>query len=239
MELNIWRAPTDNDRKIKLEWMNAHYDQSYARAYETFCNIENGQVHITGTMSVSAPTVQRILNVKAEWIITPDGAIRVKMNVKRDMEFPMLPRFGIRLFLDKEFDNAEYYGIGPDESYVDKKRSGHHGRHCAEIHEMHEDYLRPQENGSHTDCDYLILKGADLTFAAAGEKTFSFNASPYTQEELTTKKHSYELQPCGSTVLCLDYAQNGIGSNSCGPELSEQYRLDAEEFDFEIKMTIK
>ena len=100
------------------------------------------------------------------------------------------------------------------------------------IHEMHEDYLRPQENGSHTDCDYLILKGTDLTFAAAGEKTFSFNASPYTQEELTTKKHSYELQPCGSTVLCLDYAQNGIGSNSCGPELSEQYRLDAEEFDF-------
>lgn len=96
-----------------------------------------------------------------------------------------------------------------------------------------------QENGSHTDCDYLILKGADLTFAAAGEKTFSFNVSPYTQEELTTKKHSYELQPCGSTVLCLDYAQNGIGSNSCGPELSEQYRLDAEEFDFEIKMIIK
>lgn len=109
------------------------------------------------------------------------------MNVKRDMEFPMLPRFGIRLFLDKEFDNAEYYGIGPDESYVDKKRSGYHGKHCAEIHEMHEDYLRPQENGSHTDCDYLILKGTDLTFATAGEKTFSFNASPYTQEELTTK----------------------------------------------------
>ena len=51
-----------------------------------------------------------------------------------------------------------------------KRDQGHHGRHCAEIHEMHEDYLRPQENGSHTDCDYLILKGMDLTFAAAGEK---------------------------------------------------------------------
>ena len=41
MELNIWRAPTDNDRKIKLEWMNAHYDQSYARAYETSCITKN------------------------------------------------------------------------------------------------------------------------------------------------------------------------------------------------------
>ena len=79
---------------------------------------------------------------------------------------------------------------------------------------MHEDYLRPQENGSHTDCDYLILKGKENTFAAVGERTFSFNVSPYTQEELTAKRHSYELQPCGSTVVCLDYVQNGIGSNS-------------------------
>lgn len=239
MELNIWRAPTDNDRKIKLEWMNAHYDQSYARAYETSCITKNGKLHILGTLSVSAPTVQKILDVKSEWIITSDGAIQVKMDVKRDLEFPMLPRFGIRLFLNRDFDNVEYYGIGPEESYVDKKRAGSHGKYDANVLEMHEDYLRPQENGSHTDCDYLILKGQENTFAAAGERTFSFNVSPYTQEELTTKRHSYELQPCGSTVVCLDYVQNGIGSNSCGPELSERYRLDAEQFNFEIKMIIK
>ena len=239
MELNIWRAPTDNDRKIKLEWMNAHYDQSYARAYETSCITKNGKLHILGTLSVSAPTVQKILDVKSEWIITSDGAIQVKMDVKRDLEFPMLPRFGIRLFLNRDFDNVEYYGIGPEESYVDKRRAGSHGKYDANVLEMHEDYLRPQENGSHTDCDYLILKGQENTFAAAGERTFSFNVSPYTQEELTAKRHSYELQPCGSTVVCLDYVQNGIGSNSCGPELSERYRLDAEQFNFEIKMIIK
>lgn len=239
MELNIWRAPTDNDRKIKLEWMNAHYDQSYARAYETSCITKNGKLHILGTLSVSAPTVQKILDVKSEWIITSDGAIQVKMDVKRDLEFPMLPRFGIRLFLNRDFDNVEYYGIGPEESYVDKRRAGSHGKYDANVLEMHEDYLRPQENGSHTDCDYLILKGKENTFAAVGERTFSFNVSPYTQEELTAKRHSYELQPCGSTVVCLDYVQNGIGSNSCGPELSERYRLDAEQFNFEIKMIIK
>ena len=239
MELNIWRAPTDNDRKIKLEWMNAHYDQGYARAYETSCITQNGKLHILGTLSVSAPTVQKILDVKSEWIITSDGAIQVKMDVKRDLEFPMLPRFGIRLFLNRDFDNVEYYGIGPEESYVDKRRAGSHGKYDANVLEMHEDYLRPQENGSHTDCDYLILKGKENTFAAAGERTFSFNVSPYTQEELTAKRHSYELQPCGSTVVCLDYVQNGIGSNSCGPELSERYRLDAEQFNFEIKMIIK
>ena len=75
--------------------MNAHYDQSYARAYETSCITKNGKLHILGTLSVSAPTVQKILDVKSEWIITSDGAIQVKMDVKRDLEFPMLPRFGI------------------------------------------------------------------------------------------------------------------------------------------------
>ena len=74
---------------------------------------------------------------------------------------------------------------------------------------------------------------------AVGEKTFSFNASVYTQEELTNKAHSFELQECGSTVLCLDYAQSGIGSNSCGPELSKQYRLDQEEFEFKIKLVFE
>ena len=59
----------------------------------------------------------------------------------------------------------------------------------------------------------------------AGEESFSFSASVYTQEELDAKEHNFELQPCGSTVLCLDYRHNGIGSNSCGPELLPQYRL--------------
>ena len=61
----------------------------------------------------------------------------------------------------------------------------------------------------------------------------------YTQEELTKKVHNYEIEPSGMTVVCLDYAQNGIGSNSCGPELLEKYRLDKKNFKFEMKMIFK
>ena len=236
MELNIWRAPTDNDRKIKLEWMNAHYDQSYARAYETTYEISEGSVLIHSVIGLMAPTVQKILEVKADWQITPDGAVSVKMQVERDLEFPMLPRFGLRLFLDKEFTDVTYSGIGPAESYVDKRQAGYHGVFQTTVEEMHEDYLRPQENGSHTDCDYVKLSNKDQSIYAVSDLTFSFNASVYTQEELTNKAHSYELENCGSTVLCLDYAQNGIGSNSCGPELSKKYRLDQENFEFDIKL---
>ena len=58
----------------------------------------------------------------------------------------------------------------------------------------------------------------------------------YTQEELERKLHEQELEESGSTVLCLDHAQNGIGSNSCGPEVQEQYRFDEEEFVFQIQL---
>ena len=239
MEINIWRAPTDNDRKEKLKWMDAHYDQSYARAYETSYEIKEGTVIIHSTLSVSAPTVQRILNIKADWMIDLDGSISVTIDVEKDMEFPMLPRFGIRLFLEKTFNQVEYYGIGPEESYVDKCRAGSHGRYRAEVKEMHEDYLRPQENGSHTDCDYLCINSSDYGFLAVSKTPFAFNVSEYTQEELTKKAHSYEIEPSGMTVVCLDYAQNGIGSNSCGPELLEKYRLDKKNFSFEMKMIFK
>lgn len=239
MELNIWRAPTDNDRKIKLEWMNAHYDQSYARAYETTYEAKEGTVIVRSVIGLMAPTVQKILEVKADWEIMLDGSVTVKMDVERDMEFPMLPRFGLRLFLNSEFADVTYSGIGPEESYVDKRHAGSHGVYRAAVEEMHEDYLRPQENGSHTDCDYVKVSNDDQSIYAVGEKTFSFNASVYTQEELTDKAHSYELEKCGSTVLCLDYAQSGIGSNSCGPELSKEYRLDQKNFEFMIKLLVK
>ena len=102
--------------------------------------------------------------------------------------------------------------------------------------ELHEDYIRPQENGSHADCDYVTVTGGRWGLAAVSEQRFSFNASIYTQEELEKKKHNYELEPSGSTVLCLDYKQNGIGSNSCGPVLGEKYKLNKESFTFRIKM---
>ena len=76
------------------------------------------------------------------------------------------------------------------------------------------------------------ISGAEGGCQAEG---FSFNVSHYTQEELTTKGHSFELEECGSTVLCLDYRQNGIGSASCGTDLMDQYRLLDETIDFSIR----
>lgn len=236
MEVNVWRAPTDNDRKLKLDWMAAGYDRSVTRAYHTSWRGEDGAVKIFSILSVSAIAVQRFLDIQAEWTVFPDGTVDLSMEAVRNMEFPELPRFGIRLFLPKELDHVRYYGCGPYESYPDKRHASSHGVYAAPVSQLHEDYIRPQENGSHSDCDYVEVKGSKAGLTAVSAAAFSFNASPYTQEELAGKAHNYELLPCGDTVLCLDHAQNGIGSESCGPRLLPQYRLDGERFQFQIRL---
>ena len=239
MEVNIWRAPTDNDMFVKAEWLRAKFDQTKVRAYTTDVEIvteKTSKAVIKCAMSMAANAVQKMLDMDTTWTIDADGAIALSMNVKRCPEFPMLPRFGLRLFLDKEMEQVEYYGMGPVESYVDKHRASSHGVYKAKVKELHEDYIRPQENGSHYDCSYVTLESEKFVLNAVSEQEFSFNASVYTQEELTAKKHNFELEESGNTVLCLDYAHCGIGSNSCGPELSPQYRVCEKEFKFDMKL---
>ena len=95
---------------------------------------------------------------------------------------------------------------------------------------MHEDYIFPQENGSHYAAEYAALSDGIVSLTAVSDKPFSFNVSPYTREELERAAHNCELVPAGKTVLTLDYAMSGAGSNSCGPELPEKYRMNETEF---------
>ena len=236
MELNIWRAPTDNDRNIKHTWMRAQYDRTITRAYETTAKEENGCVEIATSYSMVSPALQRILAGVIHWTIYCDGTLDVHVEAKKDPVFPVLPRFGLRLFLPKTFEKLTYCGLGPVESYVDKHRASYHGIFHSTPAEQQEDYIRPQENGSHYDCDYASLASNRVMLTAVGEKTFSFQASVYTQEELTEKAHNYELKPCGSTVFCIDYRQAGIGSASCGPMLLEKYQLKETEISFAVRL---
>ena len=236
MELNIWRAPTDNDMYIKSEWKKAHYDKAYTRAYTTEVVQGKHGVKITSHASVVAETVQKILDVTITWKIEAAGKIDADIAVTKDDEFPDLPRFGVRMFLDKKLSAARYFGMGPQESYCDKHQAASHGLYQANVDDLHEDYIRPQENGSHYDCEYVELNNSRYGIVVSAENAFSFNASYYTQEELEEKTHNYELTESDSVVFCVDYALNGIGSNSCGPVVLEQYRFDDVLFRFQFTL---
>ena len=236
MELNIWRAPTDNDMYIKAEWKKAHYDKAYTRAYTTEVVQGKHGVKITSHASVVAETVQKILDVTITWKIEAAGKIDADIAVTKDDEFPDLPRFGVRMFLDKKLSAVRYFGMGPQESYCDKHQAASHGLYQANVDDLHEDYIRPQENGSHYDCEYVELNNSRYGIVVSAENAFSFNASYYTQEELEEKTHNYELIESDSVVFCVDYALNGIGSNSCGPVVLDQYRFDDVLFRFQFTL---
>lgn len=242
MEFNLWRAPTDNDRNIRRTWSEVQYDAPLVRTYSTVHSLkeEKGRhcVEIASDVSLSPVYMQKIMSIHAVWTIWSDGSLDARLEVKKDPVFPRLPRFGIRMMLPEDMSQVDYYGLGPVESYTDKCRASWHGRFHETVDSLFEDYIFPQENGSHWDVSFLEVARDDLKLSVVSAAPFSFNASRYTQEELTKKAHSHELEPSGHTVLCIDYKHDGIGSNSCGPEPEEQYKFLENEFTFSFGLRI-
>lgn len=235
MEWIIWRAPTDNDMHEKHKWYGARYNIAAPRVYGTALTKDGAGVTFTADLSLSAVSRQRAVTVKAVWNVAGDGALTCKADVTRDPAMPWLPRFGLRLFLPDGFEQVTYRGYGPFESYADKHRADWYGRFTATVSDLHEDYLRPQENGSRWGCRELRVSDGAAALTVTG-RDFSFNASHYTQGELEGKRHNYELVPCGCTVLCLDFRHSGVGSGSCGPQLADRYRINEERFTGELTM---
>lgn len=225
MEYNIYRALMDNDRKITAEWVKAGYDRSVVRVYgHTVSPIENG-VAVCFQVGVGAVYLQNSLKIDATYTIYTDGTLQLHFDAQKDMAFPYLPRFGVRMFLSDAFEQVQYQGYGPNESYIDKRRASYYDTFESTVTALHEDYIRPQENGSHYGCKQLTLSDGGHALSVTGE-SFSFNASHYTQEQLHQTRHNFELEPCGATVLCLDSKMSGVGSGSCGPHLIEKYRVN-------------
>ncbi len=232
IEYNIWRATTDNDMFVKESWMKAGYDRTSTKVYSIDFEQICGNLDIKTKLSLCALGVQKLVDIDTVWTLRPDGSLILAVEAAKTQpiyagakELPFLPRFGVRMFVKEEFENVEYYGYGPYESYIDKHSASYVSKFTSTVTELHEDYTRPQENGSHYACDYVKLSSDAHSIKVTGIDAFSFNASHYTQEELASKRHNYELEKSGCTVLCIDSRQSGIGSNSCGPDLPEKYKL--------------
>lgn len=235
MGWNIWRAPTDNDREVRLSWQLAGYNRSRVRSYET--KILPGECGITlqTRLAVQADALQNSLHLTVQFLVDGKGSIFAEVHGVRDIAMPYLPRFGVRMFLDPQLHECCYEGYGPMESYADKHHASWFGRFETTAENEYEPYIFPQEHGSHWGCRRVSLGSGKIT--ALSETPFSFNLSCYTQEELDQKAHREELEASDSVIFCLDYKQSGIGSNSCGPALAEEYRLNEAEFDWKFTLT--
>lgn len=237
-KFNIWRGPIDNDRNIKLKWMEEGYDKAVMHVYNSeLVNLTETSVEIHVDFSLGAYIKLPILHGKAIWKVDGTGEISLNTQIKVRENLVFLPRFGVQLSMPNGNEEVEYYGFGPHESYIDKCQSVKRGQYLTTVDAMFENYLVPQENGSRYKTQWVTITNAlGMGLKITSNKDFSFNASHYTPEDLTEAGHPYQLEKRKETIVNIDYKMSGVGSNSCGPELLEKYQLKEKEFEFGIRI---
>ena len=235
----VWRAPTDNDRNIKNKWREQAYDRAEIKCYGVnILSSDADNAVISADISLGGYIRLPILHATLTYTVTSDGALRIASDVNVNPSAPFLPRYGIELVMTDGSEEYSYFGKGPMESYRDKQLAATMGIYGGKVIDSIEHYVRPQENSSHVDTRWATVAytaGAGLYFDCEGVG-FSFTASHYSAAQLTEKAHDYELAPESVTYVNLDYAQSGIGSNSCGPELDVAHRLSEKSFSWTLRL---
>ncbi len=235
----IWRAPTDNDRRIKSEWYKNGFDRAEVKCYS--CAISErseNSVTVTASQSLSGYFLPVMLRLDVTYTFLADGSVSFKYDVKVREGLTHLPRFGVEFLMPEGNERIEYFGRGPAESYIDKRHASRLSFYRTTAKDNFEDYIRPQENMAHTDTDFVSitnLQGHGL-LALKGDTPLSFNACHFTPKQLTETDYNFKLRPMKETCVNIDYRQDGIGSNSCGPALLEKYQLCEKEFTFRFRL---
>ena len=244
---SVWRAPTDNDRRIKLQW-GSYYDNFRDNAGMNLGYTACRGIRITEQAAdrvvVEADTAivtnakTPLVNVHTTYTITPDGKIAHCIGARVWDKAPYLPRFGMEYFFAPGMEQLTYFGMGPGENYQDMNGHAHMGQFTSSVAEQYVPYIMPQEHGNHTNVKMAALSdGVQAAVQVTGDG-FEMNASHYTAQDLDTAQHDWELSPRAETVLRIDYRVSGIGSNSCGPELLEKYRLSEKEIAYAFVMQV-
>ena len=159
--------------------------------------------------------------------IYADGTVEVEPSLdKKLFGSNDLPRFGVTVELPKAFSNVEYYGRGEKENMCDFNAQSPVGLYQNTVAGMHENYIKPQDNGNHGGTKYLTLTDENgVGIRVIGAPKFSFSVHEYTQSLLCEAKHREDLHAQNTTFLSIDGFMRGAGSNACGPDALEQYRF--------------
>lgn len=236
--LDLWRAPTDNDRGSgdpeEARWRAAglHRLQHRVVAVEPL-----GDALVVRTR-VAPPGLG--FGMRADYRWSADGQrLRLDLDVHPDGAWPCtLPRLGLRMALPAALGAAEWFGRGPGEAYADSRQAARVGRFTGTVDALQTPYVFPQENGNRIDLRWLRLTSDDgAGLRVDGEAPFAFTARRWTSEQLDAATRTTDLVPGDTIVLNLDLAQNGLGSASCGPGVLPQYRLQPESASLTLTFT--
>lgn len=250
----FWRAPLDNDYGARMpKTLDAWHKASYQDLKAENINIENGDEAVI-SYSYSYPEAGAVWNVK--YTIFNDGKIKVDNHFDAtESKLPLLFRVGMRMQMPSQFVNAEYYGRGPWDNYIDRKTSTFVDRYKSPIKEMVEKYVFAQENAHHIDASWLaVTNKSGRGLLVASDDTFEFNVSNYLLETISNgddwhndaaagtapeKKHRNAYKPSDKVDLFIDYRMQGVGgNNSWGHWPEPQYRIVPKDTNVEYSFTI-
>lgn len=245
---NIFRAFIDNDRSLQGVWEKHGYDKYDVQLKDIDLEFdEDDEDEIEVEVLYDLLVDKRILaRVELEYTITPGGAVEVeaKLKIKRGKEAAInLLRFGLMLEMPREFENVTYYGLGEHETLSDFCQNSTVGVYSTTVADMHEPYIKPQDSGNRTKVRWMQITndaGNGLQFCnCAGN--FSFHTWHYTQAMLQAAKHQEDIKFQNTTLVNIDGFLRGAGTGSCGPDVQDQYLIDARrglEFTFTISPII-
>ncbi len=225
VNLLLIRAPIDNDQYEIDKW-NKYGLFNY--------NVQCSSYVIDSKKIIANIAIDNILKGKIEYSIN-NNSLKISLNLNINNEIEYLPRLGLDFKINKKFNKYSYIGYGPYESYLDKHYLDTFGEFNDCI-KSEIDYIKPQENNSHL-ANEISLKKDNLKIQVKGFS--SFNYSPYSINELSSKKHCYDLIEDSYNHLILDYKMSGIGSNSCGPQLDTKYKFTEKKINYEIIIGVK
>ncbi len=248
MELTVWRAPTDNDRRVKNDWNTEHLHHARFHVHTLSAECENGIATVTARGALSAPARIPLYHVEIVYTVGAKGLtvdLHAEMHEGRRkegerlwsnmMNKPLfLPRFGFRLVTVEGFEKLSYFGKGPYECYADIQNHVRYGLHHSTVTAQYEPYIYPQDCGNHVGVTMLALE--DLCVSA--DKPFEFSALHFDDKVLTYKTHRHLLTPDEKTYLFINYRSGGIGSNSCGPAPLPQYNIRETVIDFSFRIEL-
>ena len=246
---NFWRAPVDNDQgnqmpKRYAQWKIASMYVSHKDFREdSFCRVLEPKVeeHISEgrirsvkvTYTYLMPTTPMSECLLA-YEVTGDGKVKTTLCYEPVKGLGDMPEFGVLFKLDAKYDHVKWYGLGPAETYADRKRGGKLSIYENQVEDNMAKYIVPQECGAKEEVRYASVtdrRGRGILFEM-DEKSgpMMFSALPYTPHELENAKHPYELPQVHYTVVRAALGQMGVaGDDSWGACTHPEYLLDASE----------
>lgn len=225
--LNVFRAPSDNNRRLGRRWYKAGLNNLQRQV--KYFNIEQVNDKIIRIMIHTSyqGTEDRGFEFTSTYTVFGNGYILVDNDIKPVGELPVLPKIGLQMTVSGEFDHFYWYGRGPHENYPDRKTGSDIGVFSSTVSEQYVPYVRPQETGNKEDVRWAALldESREGLLVVAGN-VLSVTALHHSAGDLDKAEHIHEIIPRDEVFLCLDAYQLGLGNGSCGPGVIKKYLLN-------------